>query len=587
MRWQTTQVAEDEAQALAQAVRMPVACARILMARGYATPQAVRSLLTTDLSQIPDPFSLKGMEGAARRIAQAVVQKQRIAIFGDYDVDGVTSTATLFLFLKEVGVQAEAILPRRMVEGYGLARSVVEGIAAKGCDLLVTLDCGVTAVDEIALAKGMGMDVVVIDHHPPLDPPRLPPADAIVDPHQPDGSPAFDGRCLCAAGLAFLTCMALRKTLRNMGHFDRRPEPRLREYLDLTALGTIADVVPLTGVNRTLVRHGLDELARAGRPGVRALKRASGIDGNAPMSAGQVSYRLAPKINAAGRLDEAIPGFKLLTTASADEAFSIAAELDAVNTERQQIEQRIFDEALPQAERQSREGKRTVVVSGDRWHKGVVGIVASRLVERFHRPAIVIAMDQEAGEGTGSGRSPEGSIHLADALAKCDAYLTRHGGHHRAAGLSLNATSLEAFRNAFEEVACQTPNVQDEPVCHVDAEVALEEVNEALAEALKALEPFGMGNPEPTLALRGVRASFKVIQPKRGGTGHLKMFISGFRNLDIIGFGMGDKARLVAEGPVDIAFHLTLENFQRQKRLSLRLTDVAASSQAPLAQPKA
>lgn len=572
MRWISPETDSDGAARLAGQMGMPEACARILLARGFATPDDVAALLSSDLSQLPDPFTLKGMKAAVQRIAQAVTRREHIAIFGDYDVDGVTATATLFLFLKEAGVTAEAILPRRMVEGYGLARSVVEGLADKGCGLLVTLDCGVTAVDEITLARERGIDVVVIDHHPPLEPPDLPPANAIVDPHQPGETAAFDGTPLCAAGLAFLTCMALRKTLREMGHFDRRPEPRLRDYLDLTALGTIADVVPLTGINRVLVRHGLDELARGRRPGIRALKRVSGFDNSLTLSAGQVSYRLAPKINAAGRLDEALPGFNLLTTDSPELARTIAAELDTVNTERQLIEQKIFDEALGQAERQAAQGRRTIVAAGESWHRGVVGIVASRLVERFHRPAIVLAL--EGGTGTGSGRSPEGGIHLAEALTRCDALLTRHGGHHRAAGLSLNADELDAFREAFESVAAEMPAEDAEPVCAIDTWITLDEADRQLAEALKKLEPFGTGNPEPILALKGVAASARTLPAKRGGPSHLKLFIPGFRHLDIIGFGMGAMARAVSAGPVDLAFHFGIETFQHQQRLTLRLKDV-------------
>lgn len=575
MRWISPETDSEDAERLAGELGMPAACARILLSRGFSSPEAVKALLNTDLSQLPDPFTLRGMEAASQRIAQAVIGRERIAIFGDYDVDGVTATATLFLFLKEAGVTSEAILPRRMVEGYGLARSVVENLADKGCDLLVTLDCGVTAVDEITLARERGIDVVVIDHHPPLDPPRLPPANAIVDPHQPGETASFDGRPLCAAGLAFLTCMALRKTLRDMGYFDRRPEPRLRDYLDLTALGTIADVVPLTGINRILVRHGLDELAAARRPGIRALKRASGFDNSLTLSAGQVSYRLAPKINAAGRLDEALPGFNLLTTDNPELARSIAAELDAVNVERQLIEQKIFNEALSQAEIQAAQGRRTIVAAGEGWHRGVVGIVASRLVERFHRPAIVLAL--EGSGGTGSGRSPDGGIHLADALTRCDALLTRHGGHHRAAGLSLDADKLEAFREAFEAVAAEMPAANLEPVCTIDTWVTLDETNHQLAEALKKLEPFGTDNPEPILALRGVAAACRTLPAKRGGPWHLKLFIPGFRNLDIIGFGMGALAPVVSAGPVDLAFHFGIETFQHQQRLSLRLRDIRPS----------
>lgn len=574
MRWVSSEVSDELASRLSGALDVPLACARVLAARGFASGEEVQRLLRTDLAELPDPFGLRGMREAVARLCLAIERREQISIFGDYDVDGVTATATLFLFLRELGLDAEPWLPRRMSEGYGLARAVVEKIAARGSRLLVTVDCGVTAIEEIARARELGMDVVVIDHHPPLESLRLPPANAVVDPHLPGEGAAFDGRPLCAAGLAFLVCMALRKALRDRGAFAGRPEPRLREYLDLTALGTIADVVPLTGVNRILVRHGLDELGRAGRPGIWALKKISGFDGGMAMSAGQVSYRLAPKINAAGRLDEAMPGFDLLTTADADKARALAALLDAANAERQIIEQRIFDEALAQAEAQERQGLQTLVVAGEGWHKGVVGIVASRLVERFHRPAIVLAI--EGACGTGSGRSPEG-VHLAEVLARCDRLLTRHGGHHRAAGLSLEVSNLGAFREAFEAEAGKIPPEEMVPTCHIDTWVRLDEIDMSLAKAIKRLEPFGMGNPEPMFALGQVRAQPRVLQARRGGPGHLKLSIAEDRALDVIGFGMGELCPLVASGPVDLAFHLGIETYQRQQRLSLRLRDVRAA----------
>lgn len=575
MRWVSSEVSDELASRLSEVLDVPLACARVLAARGFVSGEAVQKLLRADLAELPDPFDLGGMREAVSRLCLAIERRERIAIFGDYDVDGVTAAATLLLFLRDLGIDAEPWLPRRMSEGYGLGRAIVEKIAARGSRLLVTVDCGVTAIEEIARARELGMDVVVIDHHPPLEPLRLPPANAIVDPHLPDGRASFDGQVLCAAGLAFLVCMALRKSLRERGAFEGGREPRLREYLDLTALGTIADVVPLTGVNRILVRHGLDELSRAGRPGVRALKRVSGFEGETSISAGQVSYRLAPKINAAGRLDEAMPGLELLTTSDPNKASELAALLDAANTERQIIEQRIFDEALAQAEDQEKQGRRTIVVAGDGWHRGVVGIVASRLVERFHRPAIVLALEGESG--TGSGRSPEG-VHLAEVLARCDRFLTRHGGHHRAAGLSLDVKDLVAFREAFEVEAGKIPPEEMVPVCHVDTWVRLDDLNMALAQAIKRLEPFGMGNPEPTFALNKVRATARVLQAKRGGQGHLKLFIAEDRSLDVIGFGMGALCDLVAKGPVDLAFHLGVETYQRQQRLSLRLKDVRASA---------
>ncbi|MDR0966620.1 MAG: single-stranded-DNA-specific exonuclease RecJ [Myxococcales bacterium] len=573
MRWLTAEVSTELASQLSEALDMPLACARVLAARGFSSAAAIKTtLFETDLTQLPDPFGLAGMHEAVERLVLAIERGERVAIFGDYDVDGVTATATLFLFLREAGLTTvEPWLPRRMREGYGLNLVSVDKMASHGASLLITVDCGVTSIAEITRARELGMDVVVVDHHPPRESRQLPPANVIVDPHLPNGAPGFEARSLCAAGLSFLVCMALRKTLRERGAFADRPEPRLRDYLDLTALGTIADVVPLTGVNRILVRHGLDVIGQAPRPGVRALKKASGYEAQSAMSAGQVSFRLAPRINAVGRLDEAMPGFDLLTTTSPDRARELASRLDTANAERQNIEQRIFDEAMAQAQAQCDRGCRTIVVAGEDWHKGVVGIVASRMVECFHRPSIVLALEGESG--TGSGRSPDG-VHLAEALARCSAHLTRHGGHSRAAGLSLDVTSLDAFREAFEIEAGQLPPEAMVPACRIDTWTLPEELDMSLAHALKRLEPFGMGNPEPVLALKGVHAQSRLIPAKRGGSSHLKLTVAENRALDIIGFGMGDRASLAAAGPVDLAFHLSVETFQRQQKLSLRLKDI-------------
>src|SRR4051812_5197355 len=390
MRWSlgdgTRAEAVEQGARLAAAVGVPPAVGRILWARGHKDAAAAERFLEPKLDQLPDPFGLKGIDAAVARLQRALAQQEPICVYGDYDVDGVTSTAMLVFVLRKLGGKVDFYVPHRLVEGYGLNTEALARLAARGIRLVVSADCGVTAVAEIDAAARLGMDVVVIDHHTASQ--DLPRAVAILNPHQPGCT--FPGRELAAVGVAFHLLLALRKRLREAGWFAARPEPNLREMLDLVALGTIADVVPLTGPNRVLVHFGLRELARGARIGVLALKSVCQLAGE--VSAGDVGFKLGPRINAAGRLDDASVGVRLLLSEDLREARQLAEQLDRANAERQELQARIADEAVAQAEKLgSPEERRTLVVSSGGWHAGVVGIVASRLVERFHRPALVLA----------------------------------------------------------------------------------------------------------------------------------------------------------------------------------------------------
>jgi single-stranded-DNA-specific exonuclease len=570
MRWILPR--EDQAQAdrLARALRVHPVLARVLVARGVETPEAADQLLRDRLADLPDPGLLKGMERAVERLVRALDAREKITLWGDYDVDGVTSTALLKLFLGELGADVATYIPRRLDEGYGLNLEGVERIAADGTRLLVTLDCGIGALTEVARARALGLEVIVVDHHQVG--PALPEALAVLDPHQPGC--AFPGKELCAAGLSFQVAAALRRALRERGFFGTRPEPNLRQYLDLVAIGTIGDVVPLLGINRILVKHGLDELARARRPGVRALKAAAGLEPTGPVSAGQVGFRLAPRLNAAGRLADANAGVELLTTSDERHATALARSLDEANRERQAVEKRILSEALAQAADAlgPRGEARALVLAAEGWHRGVIGIVASRVVERFHRPTFVIGLSD--GEGRGSGRSIEG-FHLYEALVRCAEHLTRFGGHRHAAGLSLARASLPAFRKAFEaHAAASLTEEQLTPRCRVDAMIGPGDLAPgsalALVEGLSRLSPFGAGNPEPVLGWLGLKAAPRVLASRNGGEGHLKLAVEGASHLDVIGFGFAD--RTPPQGvALDLAFHVVNDSYGGVGRVSLRL----------------
>src|SRR6202171_5655142 len=441
MRWQfgegTGREAAQEGARLASGLGVTAAVGRVLWARGYREPSQAERFLEPRFEHLPNPFELKGIEAAVSRLQRALAQGERVCVYGEYDVDGVTSTALLVSVLRKLGGNVEFYVPHRLVEGYGLNTDALTRLAARGTRLLVSADCGVTAVAEIDAASKLGLDVVVIDHHTASQ--DLPRAVAILNPHQPGCS--FPGRELAAVGVAFHLLLALRKRLRDAGWVAARPEPNLREVLDLVALGTIADVVPLTGPNRVLVHFGLKELSRGARGGGLALKSVAQLTGE--VTAGDVGFKLGPRINAAGRLDDASVGVRLLLSEDLREARALAEQLDRANAERQDLQARIAGEAIAHAEKLgSPEERRTLVVSSSGWHVGVVGIVAARLVERFHRPALVIA--EEGGVAKGSGRSVEG-VHLYDALARCARHLTRFGGHKHAAGVTLDTARISAF----------------------------------------------------------------------------------------------------------------------------------------------
>ncbi len=573
-RWIEGPGAGSEAADLARGLGLHPLAARILAARlaglGLADPASATAFLSASLTDLPDPFSMKGMAGAVERITRAIGAGERIATYGDYDVDGVTSTVLLAGFLRAAGADVVTYTPHRLVEGYGLNTAAVGKLAAQGVKLVVSLDCGITSVEEVRAAAALGLDTVVVDHH--TVPVELPAAAAILNPHQPGC--AYPSKDLAAVGVTFALVMALRRTLREQGRFGpTRPEPNLKEALDLVALGTVADVVSLTGANRILVRWGLEQIARTRRPGLRALKRVAGLAEGAPVTAGQVGFRLAPRINAAGRLDDAGRGVRLLLDADEAGGRALAEELDRENQARQEIERQMLEEALADGAAAVARGVRGLVLARPGWHPGVVGIVAARVAERFHRPAVLIGLND--GVGKGSGRSIEG-FHLYDALAACQGHLSRFGGHRHAAGVTIEPDRVEAFRAAFEAHAgAALTDEQLTPRCRIDGWVELGELTERAAEDLEKLGPYGAGHPEPVFALRAPAGKARTVGAQKQ---HLKLTVG--KGLDAIGFGLGGHAPL-CQGAVEVAFTLGFDDWDGMKRLQLRLRDLRAAGERP------
>jgi single-stranded-DNA-specific exonuclease len=380
----------------------------VLALRGFADCDAAKTYLSSSLrADLPSPFIMADMEPAVRRIVSAITNSEQIGIWGDYDVDGTTGASVLVSFLREIGAAPIYHVPHRIEEGYGLNTEGLKRLKERGVDLVVTVDCGISNAKEVAAAGKFGLDIVVVDHHQPPD--EFPLAVAVINPHRKDC--AFPDKGMCAAGLAFYLVIGLRAKLRDVGWFKNDAGPDIRHYLDIVTLGTIADMVPLKGVNRTLIKRGLEELANSTRPGVVALKQVSGIAAGA-VSAGQVGFRLGPRINAAGRVDYGIKVVELLTTESREIAERIAQELEAHNLERRAIEAGVLEQALAQASAAMSDGRRhALVLAGEGWHPGVLGIVASRIVEKFYRPTVVIGFNDDAGKG--SARSIRG-FHMVE-----------------------------------------------------------------------------------------------------------------------------------------------------------------------------
>lgn len=537
----------------------------ILAARGYADPSAIRSFLNPLLSEMLDPQLLRGMPEAVQRLLAAYRKQEQICVYGDYDVDGITGTALLVSFLRTAGFRCSYFIPNRFDDGYGLNSESLESIITQGATLILSVDCGITAVAEAQVCRERDVDLIIVDHHAPKD--VLPDTCAILNPLQP-GCP-YPFKSLAGVGVAFNLLVALRAALRDADAFSGRPLPDLRQWLDLVALGTIADVVPLTGQNRLYVYHGLKQLSSAPRIGVAALKQVAGIKD--PVSCGQVGFRLAPRLNAAGRMESAVPGVDLLLSMDANESRMIAEELDAANAERQAIERRIFEEADAMLlATGSMAERRSIVLASADWHQGVVGIVASRLVERYHRPTILIALDPD-GWGKGSGRSIPG-FHLLEALNTCSEQLERFGGHRYAAGVSIRAEHIPNFAENFEAAAAaRLADADLVPQLEIDAEVQPADITMELLSGLKKLEPFGAGNPEPVLMMRNM----SVIESRVVGEKHLRLRVSREKaGFTAIAFGMAGRE---IPPQVDLAFFPEINEWNGTSSIQLRIKDLRAA----------
>lgn len=564
-RWNMA-IQEDERVAkLARACGVSPLVALLLLNRGIEEPENAERFIVPALGSLHDPFIMKDMDKAVARLRDAVLADETICVYGDYDADGVTSVAVLTGFLQEIGARCLYYIPNRLEEGYGLSSGGVLNAAQKGARVIVTVDCGITAFAEAELCASMGIDLLISDHHTPAE--TLPPALAVINPMRKDCP--FPCTTLAGVGVAFNLLVALRRRLRESGFFSERREPDLREYLDLVALGTIADIVPLVDENRVLVSNGLRRLSASKRVGIVALKKAAGIAADVDSVA--VGFRLAPRLNAAGRLDDASVAVELLLTRDPEKAAALASELNAGNEERQAVEQAILNDVLRKIETDpSLKGRKSIVLVSDSWHSGVIGIVASRVVELYHRPTILIALQD--GNGKGSGRGIPG-FHLHDALRACSGHLLRFGGHKYAAGLTIGEETLGDFTERFDEVAAGLISEEDLlPEIRIDAELSPSEIAMDTALEIASLEPFGSGNPRPVFLLRNARVVDKTVMKGR----HLRLKILAEKTcLEAIGFSMA--GRIPDADLLNLVFSLEINTWNGARSVRLRLKDARRS----------
>lgn len=539
-----------------EAAGIPALLAAILAARGITQPDQARRLLTPGAEPVLDPMLLRDMDRAAARVRRALETGEHLAVYGDYDVDGITSTCLLTDCLRRMGGQVTPYIPDRLEEGYGLNLEAIHTLADQGVTLIVTVDCGITAVEEVAFAAGLGVDVVVTDHHECKDP--LPAAVAVVDPHRSDCPYPFKG--LAGVGVALKLAMAVAGPEQARQVFE--------DYADLAAVGTVADVMPMTGENRTIVQTGLAALAHPKRLGLAQLIQEAGL-GDRPLTSVSIGYTLAPRINAAGRMGKAALAGELLLTHSPQRAQELAQELCQLNRERQNIEGEIFQECIQRLDHQPQQG--AIVLADPEWHQGVVGIVASRLSEKYTCPTFMICLDQ--GMGKGSCRS-WGGINLFELLMTCGDLLESFGGHALAAGFMVREENIPALAQRLRQGVLEQQAGQEPPsVLETDGIVQPQQLDVASVEALDALEPCGTGNPRPVLVITGAHVQ-SAVQVGRGR--HLKLRLEARGSvLDAIFFS-ADAAQLgVTPGcRVDVAFYPQINEFRGVRSVQLQVVDL-------------
>ncbi len=559
-KWQIYETDEDKVENLKEKYKINNLLATILVNRGITSEEKIRQFLEPTRKDFYDPYLMKDMEIAVERIIKAIENQEKVIIYGDYDVDGITSTTVLKKFLKDLGLEVSYYIPNRLNEGYGLNKNAIEKIVNEGYSLMITVDCGITGIEEIDYANSLGLEVIVTDHHEPGE--VLPKAFAVVDNKRKDSTYPF--RDLAGVGVVFKLCQALGMKL------GLKEETYLK-YLDIVCVGTISDIVPLVDENRVITKLGLLLVKQTRNMGLRAIINSSGyskIDSNT------ISFGVAPRINACGRMGKAEEALELLLSTDIYKVNELTRKLNEHNKERQEIEKSIYESVIEKIGKEHLDENRTIVVGGENWHHGVIGIVSSKITDMYFKPSILISFEED-GIGKGSGRSIPG-FDLHDSLMKCQDSLEKFGGHSMAVGVTIRKEKLEEFRKEFEEVAKEEKIEEIMPVLNIDSKIDLNYVDKEMIESLKELEPFGEANKMPIFAFKNLRIdSIRALSEGK----HLKLTLKqDNRIINAIGFNMGELAEEYRIGDkIDVAGVLEINTFNGVDNLQINIKDLMKS----------
>ena len=559
-KWQIYETDENEVNKLKEKYKINTLLATILVNRGIISEEKVKHFLEPTRQDFYNPYLMKDMEIAVERIIEAIKNQEKVIIYGDYDVDGITSTTVLKKFLKDLGLEVSYYIPNRLNEGYGLNKKAIEWIVNEGYELMITVDCGISGIEEVDYANSLGLEVIVTDHHEPGE--ALPKALAVVDNKRKDSNYPF--RDLAGVGVAFKVCQALGMKL------GLKEESYLK-YLDIVCVGTISDIVPLVDENRVITKLGLLLVKQTKNMGLRAIINSSGyskIDSNT------ISFGVAPRINACGRMGKAEEALELLLSTNMYKVNELTKKLNEHNKERQEIEKSIYESVVEKIEKNHLDENRTIVVGGEDWHHGVIGIVSSKITDMYFKPSILLSFEED-GTGKGSGRSIPG-FDLHDALTRCRSSLEKFGGHSMAVGVTIRKEKLDEFCKEFEKIAAEEKIEEIIPVLNIDAKVDLSSIDKEMIESLKELEPFGEANKMPIFAFKNLRIdSIRALSEGK----HLKLTLKeNNRIINAIGFNMGELAEEYRIGDkIDIAGVLEINTFNGVDNIQININDVKKS----------
>lgn len=558
-KWQIYQVENDKVEELQKKHNINQLLATILVNRGIIEESQIEKFLNPKRSDFYNPYEMPDMEIAVKRIVKAIENKEKTIIYGDYDVDGITSVTVLKSFLQERGLEVDEYIPNRLEEGYGLNKTAVEGIAKQGYTLMITVDCGISAIEEVKYANELGIETIITDHHEPGN--ELPEAIAVVDAKRKDNTYPF--RNLAGVGVVF-------KLIQAIGIELRLDEKKYLKYLDIVCIGTISDIVPLVDENRVIVKLGLKLVEQTRNLGLRAILQASGYS---KIDSGTISFGVAPRINACGRMGHQEDALELFLSKDINQVNELTQKLNEYNRLRQETERNIYTDAIMQIERDGLAEKDTIVVMGKNWHHGVIGIVSSKITEMYFKPSILLCEEGDCGKG--SGRSIPG-FDLHEALTQCNEYIDKFGGHSMAVGINVKKDKFEEFKKELEKIAQEKHIEEIVPILKIDAQISLDEINKEMVESLKELEPFGEENKTPLFAFKNLKIdSIRALSEGK----HLKLTVKDNKNIvNAIGFNLGELSNDYRIGDkVDIVGNLEVNSFNGVENIQINIKDIMKS----------